>query len=352
MARLRILNVMLGRGLGGLEQVLLDYQDALALAGHAVEAVIHPDAAIRPAVATGGAPWHTLPNLGAWDPLAVLRLRRLLRAVQPDACIAHGNRAVSLLRAAGAWPLIGVLPNYKMHCQGLTAAFHSTPDLGRYAFGQGMPADQVHHIPNMVRVPPVPPPRTWHDPPVIGTMGRFVEKKGFGVFIDALGLLRQRGLAFRAVVGGDGPAAGALHRHAAMLGLDRLVAFPGWIQDKPSFFASIDLFCLPSHHEPFGIVLLEAMAHAVPVVTTASEGPAEIVHDGADAVVVPVGDAAAMAAGLQALLEDPARAGGLANHGYDLVRSVYDLPRIAERLDIALRQVVARAPGRPRAGVA
>lgn len=346
MAPLRVLNVMLSRGLGGLEQVLLDYEDALALAGHEVQAVIHPGAAIRPALEARGAPWHGLRNLGAWDKLAVLRLRRLLHRIRPDACIAHGNRAVRLLQAAGAWPLIGVLPNYKMHCRGLAAAFHSTQDLGRFALSQGLAQDQVHHIPNMVRVPPPGPRRTRHDPPVIGSMGRFVAKKGFDGWLASLGLLAQRGIAFRAILGGDGPEAAALHRSAAAHGLTDRISFPGWVQDKRGFFDSIDLFCLPSLHEPFGIVLLEALAHALPVVTTASEGPSEIVRHDQEALVVPVGDAGAMAAALQVLLGDAALAERLADSGYRLVRAVYDLPRVAERLDTALRDVVARAPPR------
>lgn len=351
MAPLRIVNVMLGRGLGGLEQVLLDYQDALVLAGHAAVPVIHPDAAIRPALEARGVAWRPLPNLGEWDPLAVLRTRRLLGDIRPDLCIAHGNRAVTLLRAANAWPLVGVLPNYKLQCRGLAAAFHSTLDLRRYALGQGMPAEHLYHIPNMVRVPPRPPRRARPMPPVVGSMGRFVPKKGFDVFLAALALLARDGVAFRAVLGGQGDAGPGLRQMAAAGGLDARLAWPGWVRDKPAFFAGLDVFCLPSHHEPFGIVLLEAMAQAVPVVATASEGPSEIVREGCG-LLVPPGDAAALAAALRALLDDPRRADALADHGYRLARDVYDLPRIAERLDQAVRAVVARGGDRRAPGAA
>ena len=101
---LRIANVMLGRGLGGLEQALLDHSDALGRTGHEVHAVIHPDAAIRPALEAHGTKWHGLPHLGAWDMVAAMRLRLLLRRLRPDVCVAHGNRAMSLLRLAGADP--------------------------------------------------------------------------------------------------------------------------------------------------------------------------------------------------------------------------------------------------------
>ena len=239
-------------------------------------------------------------HLGAWDPFAVTRLRELLWTLRPNASIAHGNRAVTLLGKAGLGgggsggtggrrkPLIGVLQNYKMHCAGLTAACHPTQDLKRYARTQGVADDDLYHVPDMVRVPAMPPRREWHTPPVIGAMGRFVAKKGFEMFIAALTRLAAQGVAFRAVLAGDGDEAAALRRLAAESGLADLLSFPGWADDKQAFFDGIDLFCLPSHHEPFGIVLLEAMAQALPVVTTASEGPSEIVHDGVD-LLVPTG---------------------------------------------------------------
>src|ERR1700731_1231063 len=120
---------MLGQGLGGLEQALLDHGDALGRSGHDVHAVIHPDAAIRPALDARGAKWHGLPHLGAWDMVAAMRLRLLLRQLRPDLCVAHGNRAMSLLRQAGAGPLVAVLPNYKMNCRGAAAVFYPTLDL-------------------------------------------------------------------------------------------------------------------------------------------------------------------------------------------------------------------------------
>jgi glycosyltransferase involved in cell wall biosynthesis len=198
----------------------------------------------------------------------------------------------------------------------------------------------------MVRVPAVPPRRGVQAPPVIGAMGRLVAKKGFDVFIAALGRLAAQGTAFRAVLAGDGEDAAALRRLAAESGLAQLLSFPGWVDDKQTFFDGIDMFCLPSHHEPFGIVLLEAMAQALPVVTTASEGPSEIVRDGVDAIIVATADPDALAGGLRLLLADQDRAARLGAGAYRLVRDGYDLPRVAGRLDQALRRIVGSAAAR------
>ncbi|HEX4172279.1 MAG TPA: glycosyltransferase [Acetobacteraceae bacterium] len=337
------MNVMLGRGLGGLEQALLDYAVALTQRGHEVHTVIHPDAALRPALeARLGAP-HTLAHAGAWDPLAAARLHLLLRRLRPDISIAHGNRAVSLLRLAGASPIGAVLGNYKINCSGLAAAFCPTLDLKRHAAEQGMAPSCAYHVPYMVDVPPAPPQRGTRVPPVIGTLGRFVAKKGFDVFLAALGRLRSNGILFRAVLAGDGPERGALERLAADNGLRDVLNFPGWVTDKAEFFAGIDLFCLPSQHEPFGIVLIEAMAHAVPVVATDSEGPTEILCDGIDGLVVPRSDPGRMAQALGTLIADPAEAKRRAASAYRQVLLTYDVPRVGERIDDAVQETVRRA---------
>jgi glycosyltransferase involved in cell wall biosynthesis len=338
---LRIANVMLGRGLGGLEQALLDHNDALTLTGHDVLAVIHPDAAIRPAIEVRGVSWHGIAHLGGWDMVAALRLRRLFQRFRPDVCLAHGNRAMSLLRLARAAPVIAVLPNYKMKCGDAAGVFYPTQSLRQYAQGQGVAPSTLHHIPSMVRVPPAVRPRRAWQTPTIGAMGRFVPKKGFDLFIDALGGLRQQGLHFRAVLAGDGDQRATLEQQAQASGLRDVLAFPGWITDRHAFFDGIDVFCLPSHHEPFGIVLLEAMAQGMPVVATASEGPAEILHDGIDGDLVPKGDAVLLARALQRAIADPARGARLGEAAWRCALETYDLPRVAQRIDRAVRDVVA-----------
>jgi glycosyltransferase involved in cell wall biosynthesis len=339
---MRIVNAMFGRRRGGLEQVCVDYCEALTQAGHEVHALIHPKAAIRADLEARNIAIEATANLGAWDAIAMLRLRGWLNRLAPDVTIAHGNRAASLLKGAGMRPLVGVAQNYLLKCHGLDAVLCATGDLRRHCGEQGVAADRLFVIPNAVRAPVLAPQRPWHDPPVIGAMGRFVTKKGFDVLLDALRLLAAEGVSFRAVLGGDGAEDAALKARARQSGLGDIVEFPGWLADKPGFFAAIDVFCLPSLHEPFGIVLLEALAHAVPAITTDAEGPLEIVTPGDDGVIVPKGDPAALAAAIARLLNDRETAHRLGRAGYETILRGYDLPIQGKRLDAALRAIVAR----------
>ena len=85
-----------------------------------------------------------------------------------------------------------------------------------------------------------------------------------------------------------------------------------------------DLFLLPSHAEPLGVVVMEAMAMGVPVVVTRAGGVPEIVTDGVDGVMVPPGDPGALAAAILDLAADPGRRGALADAGRRAVVERFD----------------------------
>ena len=152
LAFMKILNAMFGCGLGGIEQAMVDYCDALMLMGHEPVALIHPLAEIKPALAARGIAFYTLPNAGVWDPIAAFKLKRLLERIRPDFCIAHGNRAVGLLvRSAPQRKIIGVMHNYKIKSELLKNIFYPTQDLLQHVEGKGPTGQLLFHMPNMVR---------------------------------------------------------------------------------------------------------------------------------------------------------------------------------------------------------
>lgn len=343
--------VMLSRGQGGLEQSQLDYGEALSGAGEQVMALVHPDWPGIAELDRLGIATTTFRSLGEWDPLAAARLRRLLSARAPDVALTIGRRASTLVRKALArrpGPLhVAVTPNYSLaHLVGLDHVIATTHDLKRALIDAGQAEASISIVPNMIRLPdppPSPPPERG-EAPVIGALGRFVAKKGFAELIDALALLRAQGHGFTVKLGGDGPEAEALRAKAATHGLADRVEFLGWITDKRAFFERIDIFCVPSLHEPFGIVVLEGLAYGRPMVVTDAEGPREILQDGVNGLIVQRGDPERLAAALANLLEDASLRARLAAEGLRLVRQEYALAVVGKRLSTVLRAVVgARA---------
>jgi glycosyltransferase involved in cell wall biosynthesis len=330
-----VLNLMLGQGRGGLEQAGVDYAEALAHAGLPALTVTRPGG--WAGTALGNLPHRPLHHWASWDPLAILRLRQLAGETAATAIICHGNRALRMALPAlkGRIPVLAVTHNYSSkRFMRADKVLCVTRDFMHHMTARGYPAARLFHVPNMVRIPPPAPRPRYRSPPVVATMGRFVDKKAFDLFIDAIRELKARNLAFKAVLGGDGEAAASLRRRAA--GLEDVLTFTGWIADKSRFFDDADIFVLPSHHEPFGIVLIEAMAHGVPVVTTDSEGPREIVDPGRTALLTPRGSVRDLADALQDLLLDEAKAKALAQQAYRTVSATYSLGAMAGRLTSVL----------------
>lgn len=332
-----ILNLMLGKGRGGLEQAAIDGAEALRLGGIDALTLITPGAWAEAPLAAAGLPHESLANANRFDPFAIWRLRRTAKHAHATAVLCHGNRALSLALKAlkGRVPIIAVAHNPSTRRFGRAdLCFAVTKHLAAHLTSGG--AKQVIHIPNMVRVPPRMERPAMRTPPVIGAMGRLDYKKGFDVFIDALAILAQRSIPFRATLGGEGAEMEALQKRVQAYALDSQVELVGWVKDKAAFFDGVDVFVVPSRQEAFGLTLVEAMAHRVPVVTSDAFGPREIAHHGEDALVTEHGDAEQLADALVQLLGDPALATRLGDAGRALVEREYTMQAMATRLQAAL----------------
>jgi glycosyltransferase involved in cell wall biosynthesis len=346
--------IMLAPGLGGLEQSLLDHCEALLLEGHPVHALVHPRAAIRPALERLPlASLASLRNANEWDPLAIRRLRGWLRTAGPEVVLTIGRRASALTRRARrrlpGLPQVGVTPNYSLGpLVGLDHVLATTEDLRQALLAAGQPAERITIVPNLVRPPPDirPPTADPAAPPLIGALGRFVPKKGFSDLLEALALLAARGYRFEVRIGGSGPEESDLKALSTRLHLSENVRFVGWVEDKRAFFEPLDVFCVPSREEPFGIVVLEGLAHGRATIATDAAGPREIVQDGVDGLLVPRGDPPALARAIADLLDQPERRLALAEAGLRAVRARFALPVVARQISATLC-VVAGVPARP-----
>ena len=169
--------------------------------------------------------------------------------------------------------------------------------------------------------------------PVVGTVGRLEDRKGQDQLLVALQRLQasMNGRAPQGIIVGDGPLRGRLEGQARELGLQDTVRFTGTVGDVRPLLAAMDVFVLPSWAEGMSNALMEAMAATRPVVATAVGGNPEIVADDRTGVLVPPGDAGAIASALRALLGDAERADRLARAGREFVSERFGArARVAE----------------------
>ncbi|MGE3847162.1 MAG: glycosyltransferase [Gammaproteobacteria bacterium] len=352
---MRIAQVMLARGFGGAERSFVDLSLALAARGHEVLAIGDGRGAALPMLAgRRGISLVSLRCHGNWDLLARRRLRQALEAFAPKVVQAHLARAALLAgHAAHALGLPTVAKTHNLvdarYYRDIDLLVPTTAAQAAHLRAQGVAEQDLRLIPNFSPLEPLAARVHAAGPPWrLKTFGRFVAKKGFACLLDATAALRAAGVDVRLDVGGDGPENGALRARAASLGIADRVCWPGWITDVPAFLADAHLFVLPSHDEPFGIVLLEAMACGTPIVTTPTAGPREIL-DADTACFAARDDAAALADALTLALGDYALCARRAQAALERFRARYSAEVITARYLDAYAELAGREPRRREA---
>jgi glycosyltransferase involved in cell wall biosynthesis len=180
---------------------------------------------------------------------------------------------------------------------------------------------------------------------VVGMVGRLQPWKGQDRFLAALAELRARGRPVHGLlVGGDAydlspRYAAELERMVPELGLSEWVTMTGQVDDARPYFELMDVAVNASEAEPFGIVLLEAMAAGAAVVAVASGGPLDIVEPGVNGVLAESGQPGALAEAIDSLLRDPARRAEMAREGAVRCRERFAARGMADRLTDALIEV-------------
>ena len=176
--------------------------------------------------------------------------------------------------------------------------------------------------------------------PLIVTAARLVPEKGISYLLQAVALLRPNWPDARFVIAGEGEEKDRLIQEARRLGIDASVLFTGFRTDVADLIAACDLFVLPSPAEPFGLVLLEAMALGRPVVATRAGGPLEIVNDGKTGLLVAPADPAALAKGIAQMLTDAAGAASMGQAGRARFEQRFTARRMAQETLAVYAQVL------------
>lgn len=177
-------------------------------------------------------------------------------------------------------------------------------------------------------------PKTASRQPEILYIGRLVPEKGQAVLLEALALLAERGLEARVTLAGEGRLRPRLEEQAERLGLASRTTFLGAVgQDElHELYEKASIFCLPSFAEGVPVVLMEAMAMNLPVVSTKITGIPELVEDGVSGFLVAPGRPDELADRLELLLTDPSLSRELGARGREKVLREFDAELSAAQL--------------------
>lgn len=204
----------------------------------------------------------------------------------------------------------------------------------------GFPEERLRILAPVVRREPAPP-ETLSGEPRILFVGQLIRGKGVDLLLDALARLDA---PFEAEIVGDGNAREALEAKARSLGLGGAARFLGWVPNHElgAHYARARVLAVPARWpEPFGMIGLEAMHAARPVVAFATGGIPDWLEDGATGFAVPEQDTVAFAEALARLLADRDLAERLGRAGWERAQSEFSFERYLDNLALYLEEAAA-----------
>jgi glycosyltransferase involved in cell wall biosynthesis len=331
---MRILQVSSARNLGGGETHVLELSEALRSRGHEVIIAGRRNGPLHPDI--------KLPFLNSADLFTIFKLRRILKRRSFDILHAHVARDYSLVTAA-AWKIPGVKIVLTRHL-----LYPVRPHaLYRRVNGWVAITSQVLKtldplapklsavIPNWVSVRKFAyRPHPLHDPITLGLLGQISPHKGHD---DAIAMMQELGQAYRLIIAGRGESGyvAALKRKSESLPIE----FAGFVS-LPDFFDKVDILLVPSWEEPFGIVLLEAMAAGVPVIATNRGGPLDILTTRLYGLLVPPRNPKLLAEAVRELSQDEDLRRTIVREARNHVEKTYDISRVVPLIEDFYRKVI------------
>ncbi|HSE76839.1 MAG TPA: glycosyltransferase [Alphaproteobacteria bacterium] len=311
MTALRVFQAIGGGRHGGAETFFIRLAIALQRAGLTQRVAIRRDDIRAVRLADGGVEVRQFAFGGALDLITPLRLARAIGEFRPTIVLSWMSRAtdkipskrlcgvpfVHVARLGGYYDL-----KYYRRCDHLIGI---TREIVEYTRKGGWPPERTHYMPNFAEVPIMAPVSraefgTPADAPLALALGRLHRNKAFDVLLRALSLTPGLHLW----IAGEGPERGALEAMIRDLALADRVRLLGWRDDVAALLPASDFVVFPSRHEPFGTVTLESWAAGRALVAAATYGPAAVIEDGVNGLLVPVDDHQALAAAMTRLSRD------------------------------------------------
>lgn len=318
---MKVLQVMAGAEQGGAETAFIDTCIAMKEDGFEIEAVARPNDLRNPKLKNAGIVVHELPFGGALDIFTPFRLKRIIERFSPDIVQTWMSRAskktpanpkkyLKVSRLGGYY----ALKNY----QDTDYFIGNTPDIKTYLVREGVDENRVAHINNFAEAeaPGTKLIKADLNTPekaiVVLALARLHQNKALDILIRAVEDLPD----IHVWIAGEGPLHQDLTELSQSLAISDRIHFLGWRDDRAELMAACDIVCVPSRHEPFGNVFVQAWAANKPLVTSLSEGPSQYVRHGEDAMVFKIDDVEGLKKALSRLSGDRALQDKISHAGY------------------------------------
>jgi glycosyltransferase involved in cell wall biosynthesis len=341
---------------GGVKTWTLDFGEALQERGYRIVAAVRPGTPFVEACRAQGFTVYPLRYGPKYNPVAVLRLVRMLRRERPAVAVVNISKDLNVGAVAAKLCGIAVLRRV-----GLEEDYRGTREerlLHRMVVDhvlvpshflkaglrrrlEWMRPEAISVIPNSKQLARYRPPQRCAEGPVVfGVSSQLSPSKGHTYLLQALGALREQGLRVELRVAGTGPLESALQGEAVDRGVAEAVTFCGFRRDIPAFLERIDVYVLPSLKEDFPNAMLEAMCASLPVVAFDVGGVPEMLGDAG--ILTPPAEISPLVEAMKRLIRDPGLRVELGRAARRRAEEKFDLDVNAGALERLLRELACR----------
>lgn len=341
---MKVINIMLASGKGGLEQMSTVYTRALTEKGIKTTSVLINDSPYKDDVYEVGANLKIVNSRHRYSLLSTFKIFKIIKREKADLVICHGNRPMAIILNNFAkfifktnFKTIGVMHSkkcpHKYKCDNLIFLTKS--------FLKNEPKEiqnKSFTLPNTILEDSHQGVKT-HTPITFGAMGRLHTIKGFDILLESLAIIKNKGYKFKLVLGGDGPEKENLLQQIKDLNLEKEVEYMSWISNKKEFFDKIDVFCLSSRSERMPLTVLESFAYSKAIISTNLEGPKEVLSDISNPLIAELENPYSFAEKLEFLINNPEQIELLAKQGNDIFNEKYKFDKFKENLSEILKQI-------------
>ena len=285
---MKILNAIHAQGVGGVDQMFRNYAKALINLGHDVSLLISNNSNNNYKI-NNVKKIFKLKNFSQISDF--LHLLLILVIYRPNLVICHSNRIMKWMRILKYFTAAkvvavnhGISFKNSLHCNYI---ININQDICNMVVATGFNRANSFVLPNVIEVDQKYFQKQLKEPLIIGMYGRIEHRKGFDILFLAAEILQKNNINFRLKIGGFEVDEGNynwkyLANFAKEKNLDDKYDFVGVVIDKKAFFAGVDIFCVPSREEPFGLVILEGFLHSTLVISSNSEGGKILIKHGED----------------------------------------------------------------------
>ncbi len=331
---MKILNAIHAQTIGGVDQVFVNYAEALTATGHEVALLISDNGNDNYKISGLKQIFKLKNHSQIFD---VLHLFFILLKFRPDFVICHSNRIMKWMRFFKVKSIAvnhGISFKNSLNCDFIISI---NEQIARMVERSKKKSFILH---NVVKISEKYRQKIISKPPVIGIYGRIEPRKGFDILIKAAALLESENSDFRLKIGGFEVPGGydlqGLKDLAKTYGIFEKCEFVGVVKDKKEFFKNVDIFCVPSREEPFGLVILEGFLFSTLVISSDSDGGKLLISDCENGYLFKNGDEKDLAKKIKIALTDNKKYLAITAKAFEMLEKDFSFDYLKKGLNLIL----------------